>query len=523
MFCPHCGTQIDASRSTCPVCNKNAAILTPLPKKNNSFWYGLLGVVVIAAALFAGMLYIAEERVESPVEGLLTAIRENRITESYYEYTSKEFQDHTTFDDFKTFINVHPELAQTTEFTINNVASNNNTAALEGTLHFADGTAVPAEYQLVKEDDGWKIVAITFATGSQESNSFNKPQQQHLNQHRAPEHASAQKPHSSPPKIWQDLTALEDSDYSISDKYPSQLDDSDFADSEAAPAPAPIPAVEPPKITQMINKVVTTPKAPAPAPEPTPATPPTPDVPATTTQEFGSQEFVDMIQLQLRALKQNNVTKAYSSEFTSKGFRDATALKDFEDYMKKHPVFTQYKDLEFNKISLKDGITTVTVSLVVSDVERYLVEYTFVKDDNQWKIQHILIPTADAATILQGKTGEKGSSMGPLEFSKSVFGSIVDAQGIIKDPELVLKSTIPNIFINLFIKNGVNGTKIDLQLQHVESGSKSSDVSTSIQKDGDTVLSIGYPAPKNGWLKGTYKLTVKSSTGIQHTFLFIIE
>lgn len=535
MYCPHCGSQVGAANQDCPVCHKDMLLQEPqIEKKSTPLWLTITVFGLIAAILYTGTLYLLTEEVESPVEGQLNAIRENRITESYYEYTSKEFQENTSFDAFKAFLKAHPQLAEITAITIHETESNSDAATIEGVLSFADGSETPVQYTLVKEEGSWKILGIDFASDEHEG----KPSQELHQQYNKPQISVETKQNHA---FAEDHSSFKGNDYSYNparDEFLAQVSEEINARQNTpkateeikAPLPkAPEPIKESAPVTPSIIQSVSNPEPMAPAPAATPAMAPTVAPKAATPpsghsqEEFTSADFFDLIQLQMRALRQNDTTRAYSSEFTSKGFRDATTLKQFEDYMRKHSIFAQNKGLEFNKLTLKDGVTTVTTTLMVNDIEKYTVEYTFVKDDGKWKIQHILIPTPESGTILQGKAGESNTVTGPLEYSKAVFGNVVDAQGMIKDPELVLKSTNSNVFINLYIKNGVTGTKLDLQLQHVESGAKTSDVSTTLQKDGDMVLSIGYPAPKTGWLKGTYKLTVKSSSGAQNTFLFIIE
>lgn len=531
MLCPHCQTPVDPSGHSCARCGKTIEPPQQLPaSKRNFLWFTVLGLVIAATLLFAGVVWVVTQHYEDVIEKQLEAIHDNRIIEAYYSYTTKEFQANTSFEAFKSFVKNHPELARMKELTIIDKEASGPAAYVTGLMTFSDGQEKLVEYNLVKEDNDWKIEGFAFS--SAESHLSPLEDIDHEDVH----HQEEQQDDSDDPYYMVSSNPPEDREKqfdSVEEEIALSPANPETAVHTVSPAPAEAPAAPGEKpIVPMETTAAPTPAQPVSAPAAEPpaltATPPaTPETPAAAvpentakpSEEFNSDELFDLVQQQLRALRQNDMIKAYSSTYTTKGFRGETSLKDFEDYMRKHLVFSQYRTVEFNKVSLKNGVATLGITLIVSESEKTPVTYTFIKDDGQWKIQHILIPLPEAAE----EKKEVEQAAGPMEFTKAVFGATVDPQGIIKDPELELKSTTPTIFINLYVKAGVSGTKIDLQLQHVDTGSRTAIVSTTLQKNGDMVLSIGYPPPVNGWLKGTYKLMVNSSTGLKHTFLFIIQ
>ena len=243
---------------------------------------------------------------------------------------------------------------------------------------------------------------------------------------------------------------------------------------------------------------------------------------------FNSGAIEDMIKGQISFMKMDDMVKAYSSSFTTKGLRDATSLKDFQAYVQNHPALILNKSIDFEKFNLKNDSLTVNVVFNDSDIEKFPATYTLLKEDGKWKIDHFEVadnplPVSDVAKPQPAIPQAQPPQPVQMEFTKAIFGSQVDNQGIVQSPQAAFKTSTGYIYINLYVKNGKAGTKVEQQLVQKESGVRSEPGSTWLQNNGDAVLSFGYPAPTGGWSKGTYQLSVKSSTGAESTFIFTVD
>src|SRR5262249_17616035 len=110
-----------------------------------------------------------------------------------------------------------------------------------------------------------------------------------------------------------------------------------------------------------------------------------------------------------------------------------------------------------------------------------------------------------------------------LNFAKAILGNKVDLRGIITDPTTEFADAHKDITMNLYVEHGKEGTGIEVVLEHIETGSTIPAVKTTLEKDGDSVVSFVFSPPTQGWPKGNYKLHVTSTTGLQKDFTFKVK
>ncbi len=130
------------------------------PKKSKAGWFWMLFFTVMAGvaigiwgALFSGdMLDV--------VSGQLEKIREHRITEAYYEYTSKAFQENTSLENFRNFLTLYKVLSDNKSFRFEDQNRQREAGTITGVLISDDLQEMQAEYQLVREGNIWKIQSI---------------------------------------------------------------------------------------------------------------------------------------------------------------------------------------------------------------------------------------------------------------------------------------------------------------------------------------------------------------------------
>jgi hypothetical protein len=122
----------------------------------------LLLTIIIAVAVYFFFRTLGKEEIET-VNAQLTALNNNDIDRAY-SYCSLEFQKVTSRDDFIGLVESHPILKNAKEFSsLDRQKQATGTTILKGTITGRDGSKLPAEYQLVREKEKWKIQFIRFS------------------------------------------------------------------------------------------------------------------------------------------------------------------------------------------------------------------------------------------------------------------------------------------------------------------------------------------------------------------------
>lgn len=181
MFCSHCGAQIaEADAKFCPSCGEplgNAkemathaipsAAQPAAPKAKMALWKKILiGVGVFIIGVVALALW-ATAPLLPPVEAHLASLRAGNIEEAY-EQTSGAFRKATSLADYRRFVAANPILTQAAETSFPSKKWENNTGSVTGTLTADDGSVVPVRFNLIHEQDEWRIIGISFNPEDQE-------------------------------------------------------------------------------------------------------------------------------------------------------------------------------------------------------------------------------------------------------------------------------------------------------------------------------------------------------------------
>jgi hypothetical protein len=125
---------------------------------------GCLTAIVVFVLFVVGLIAIGFIATRGPVkvvEEQLVYLRRGDI-EGAYLLTSLEFRKATNLDGFKNFVARHASLAQNKKVSFSNREIKNNIGVVEGTLTGVDGLQSPVHYQLVKENEAWKVLYIEF-------------------------------------------------------------------------------------------------------------------------------------------------------------------------------------------------------------------------------------------------------------------------------------------------------------------------------------------------------------------------
>lgn len=130
------------------------------PKRREKAWFWLLFSVVIAGIVLGVYGTFFSPDMLRVVDSQLATLRENRVTQAYYDYTSKAFQENTSLDAFRNFLTLYNVLSNNKSFRFDNQTRDTDIGKINGVLISNDLAEMKAEYLLVKEDNEWKIQSI---------------------------------------------------------------------------------------------------------------------------------------------------------------------------------------------------------------------------------------------------------------------------------------------------------------------------------------------------------------------------
>lgn len=121
-------------------------------------WFGIIASVIL---LIIALAFWATSGLLTPVENQIYAIKRGDLNDAY-AFTSKQFQQNTSFNQFQQFVNANPVLKNNKSMSFNERTIDTGIGTLSGRLTAFDGTITPVQYKLVKENDDWKILSIEF-------------------------------------------------------------------------------------------------------------------------------------------------------------------------------------------------------------------------------------------------------------------------------------------------------------------------------------------------------------------------
>lgn len=509
--------------------------------------------MALISLVLMGWLAFARNDIVDSIEGHLKAINNDHVTKAYYKYFSQDFQTHTPLVAFQEMISTNPVLKQNKAIRLFDHSIDGHRAIVNGVLASQDDLMVPVEYKLVKEEGRWKISDMHFGMVEEEI-------------------AQADKPVTSVPKMSAELLSPIDAQLrafredNISQAYYDTVSEQ-FKKTTSLPdfisfiRRYPIllkhssVEVRPPVVVD--NKVEIT----------VVLNPDKEAIPVNyiLVNEGGQWKVWNMIvtprfwgkaedlikniktmrkpvEGQLQAFRAQDISKAY--DYVSRDFQKTTSLDAFRTFVKQFPILSQHTSAEFKEPSFQQGTGKLEVVLQ-SPRETAVLEYTLGIEDEQWKVWavHVRKQSATAASPGPGEapakpiqpspvfstsasqeseTMEKHEEI-PLEFIHLDIGSKIDLKGEIVNPTTKLASDVGDLRLNLFVKNASRGTKVEVLLEHMESHSSIPAISTTLQQDGNTVLSFVFSPPPAGWPIGHYQVTATSSTGVRKVFPFSIE
>ena len=448
MLCSKCGNPIEPGNKSCPHCNEKNKSTQKLHDthhhegenhgKNAPAWFKLFLVVVILGSIAIGYHFFSpSESLTSLAQAQLAAIRSHNIDKAYYNYTSKEYQTIHSLNYFKELVNTHPALYENKNANFYDQNIENQSGTLAGTLIAQDNSTAPVIYGFEKEEDGWKIADLQiYESGAIRSSSSSSD----IAATSAPRSTPASTPAKTPAKTFNSpskpnadviskvtaelkepvegqLRALEQGDIQKAyDDYVSK----EFK--QATPMDAFTDFIKSyPELSKhtsvtygkgivengqgKISALISTDQQSIPIEyvlvrennawkiwgfRMLNATPPTEDdtsTPAPQSSEKTPTELTEIIQKNLKSLKDGEIQKTYDEDISTE-FKQATSLDAYKNFIKDYPEMTGYQTFKMDEPTQEDDLWVVPVTLT-SDKGESKIEFRLAKEADLWKIYGI--------------------------------------------------------------------------------------------------------------------------------------
>lgn len=551
MLCPRCGVAVQSDFLYCPSCGES------LRKSfRGNYWRKWLFAFVIVFLLVVLWNVFSGQNLSEVVEGQLVALRDNKITEAYYEFASRELQGEMPLAAFRELVKSYPALSKNQRVQFQDQQISNDVAMLKGVL-ISKEQETPVEYNLVKEDSAWKIrnmvIGIPGVIQNTTSIEWLRPIDAQLRALRQKDIKQAYEEPTS--KDFKASTTFEDFNKFVQ-HYPILTNHSEIAvsaqsigkneadvtitlDPEGDAVPVQFRLMLEDGKWKIWNLSMSSPYSET--------------VMALLEDPKTMRKPIEGL---LQELRRDEVTKGYY-DYTSHDFQKTTPLDSFRKFLNNFQVLQHYDAVEF-----KEPILSKTTGLMEVNfydrVGKTTMQFTLGIEDGKWKIWGMQVvsqmpqsvsprekePSVNPAELppssvesipttqpsapppseggLEGNVQE-GLTTSTMVFAKAEVGTGLNLRGEVVDPATTIHAPHGDIYVNLYISNGVARARIDINLVHVESHSTLPTVSTTLQQDGDSRLSFAFSPPPQGWPKGHYKMRVSSSIQAQREFIFVID
>lgn len=140
--------------NSCPNCRQSLSNIEE--KKKNSGFMIVLGLIAASFMIFLWN-YLTQERPEDTIQEQWKAISARQLTEAYYAYTSKDFQDSMSLEDFKDLVNFIPQPLKGDGLELIEVEDVHPFKAIEGVIQGVDPAVLKVYYEMLFQDGLWKV------------------------------------------------------------------------------------------------------------------------------------------------------------------------------------------------------------------------------------------------------------------------------------------------------------------------------------------------------------------------------
>lgn len=165
MICKQCGFNHGSQANFCPACGNKITEKErkeSLSHRSPTKWFKILFSCILLGLAISILLILFSDNMTKVVSNQLQAIKENRLTEAYYDYSSKSFQKTTSLADFRNFFLNYPFFSHYKSVRFIDRDNGHDTGYLEAMMMTDQGVEIPLKYELVREGDQWFIDNIKF-------------------------------------------------------------------------------------------------------------------------------------------------------------------------------------------------------------------------------------------------------------------------------------------------------------------------------------------------------------------------
>lgn len=504
---------------------KNEAIYNLIKEKNG---WKILGIEVIEHEESPSVDSSMTSELITPIEMQLSAFQKHDLLGAYTDLVSKQFQTNTPFDKFKTYVLQNAILTDFKNYDFKEHFIEGSQGIVTVVLN-PDAESILVKYKLIRENDEWKIELMKVVPPVLQASEVQPNSAQMIS---FIEEMFAQLKEKNYDQVYQNFiaenikkdTPLETfkkflRKYPALSNYQSMNIKEPLIDGNVGHLVVDLHNAEGVTSVEYTLKlvdnqwkiegmhVVNVPVV--------------PETSSSNGKNYKTRELLSIIQAFLKAVHSKEEEKAYRA-YTSQNFKFTNSFADFQKYLKAHSELTTSTSSSFEKLMFNNNVATFGGKLYLSDKLYLPIEFDLVQEDDKWKILNIFTyPTAEI--VPETKSNEEGVASIPLEFTKITLGTTVDDEGHIENPTTIFHQNSGDINMNLFISNGVAGTKLEIILRHVDSNSEIPAVSSTLTSNGETELSFAFSPPPKGWPKGSYQIRITSSTKVFKTFPFTVD
>lgn len=401
MLCPKCESSLSTGLTYCPACgySLNPDELATLHEealedeekaaesgsRHGVNWTLLLTLILILLCVYFTLDLYLTVRPAVTVQGHLSELRNERVTEAYYNYTSKDFQSTVSLNNFREFIRQHPVFTKQKDIQVDSENVDSNIGHLKGSLIDKDDSKTPIQYKLVKEQNVWKILNVYLNDKAMNSKTplpeITKVIEDQLKYIRSNDLNNA---YRYTTQEFQKETSMEEFrlfvrnypalinnrgiELRLVDDKPNQavIEGSLLADQGVIPIEY--------RLTKENDewkiwgiKLQALPKV-------------------EKNLSFNNPSLLKIpVEKQLNAIRKNNLSKAYSEQ--SQAFKNHTPYEDFYAFIERLP-FLRYQREKITDYSIGNGIATVVAEFQTED-GKITLEYSLGLENGLWKILRI--------------------------------------------------------------------------------------------------------------------------------------
>lgn len=219
---------------------------------------------------------------------------------------------------------------------------------------------------------------------------------------------------------------------------------------------------------------------------------------------------------QLALISQGKVEEAYN-QYGSKDFKAATTLEDFKSFVESHKALAENVDVSFPSREISNDVGTLEAKLEGKDGSTTNVNYTLVKEGEEWKVLNMEFPKAGLMNNWESVTTSLISGI--------AMADTADEDGAVELSAnmSVFKSETAVIYATVYLANSPANLAVTSWLQYPKTGDELGPVSYVTKESGDQVVMFTFSKPTAGWMLGDYIFKVNVGAGEEKIVNFKVE